>query len=220
VKLLQLLFRLGVLFAVFEFIWGIFRLIFMLIRGSKVKKSGVESYAIRFLQYFFLVDVTFLFCLKQQSSSQIEPFELTIGALVLLLYIVGKLQKRQNRLSMMQGVQDQFSFLKIEFNLFAEIALIFFTACVFIFLGFYPYFAHNPVSNWFYDSILSIQSTPIFGFIFNIIGFFVLLGFISKFVNTISFLLSGKPFVTTKLNVTNSTGNPNKFDDFEDVSDD
>ena len=111
-------------------------------------------------------------------------------------------------------------FIKIEFNLFAEIALIFFTACVFIFLGFYPYFAHNPVSNWFYDSILSIQSTPIFGFVFNIIGFFVLLGFISKFVNTISFLLSGKPFVTTKLNVTNSTGNPNKFDDFEDVSDD
>jgi hypothetical protein len=39
-------------------------------------------------------------------------------------------------------------------------------------------------------------------------------------VNTISFLLSGKPFVTTKLNVSNSEGNPNKFDDFEDVSED
>ncbi len=104
------------------------------------------------------------------------------------------------------------------FNLKAEIASIVFAVAVFVFFIFYPVFAQNPISSWFYSSILDIESTPVFGFIFKVIGFFVLLGILMKILNGFTFLLSGRPIASVETEFRSGKSNKDDFDDFEEVN--
>ncbi len=217
-KFIDFAFRLGVVFAVFGFLWGIIRLFIGILRFKTGEKSLVEEYSIKAVQYFFLADVTFLFCLNQNNSSEVLPFELSLGASILTLYFVGKLQNRQKRSVMMQGFGSALKQLQPMFNLKAEIGVITFSLGMFIFYAFNPTYAQNPISNWFYENILGIEKAPFFGYIFKIIGFFVLLGILNKIVNGFFFLISGKPLVTSSTSFgAKKEEDPNKFDDFEEL---
>jgi hypothetical protein len=135
-----------------------------------------------------------------------------------VIYFTGKLQNRQNRSAIFKMAGNPMPAISNMFNLKAEIVVItgsilFFTAFVF-----FPDYAQNPISTWFYDSILDIESTPIFGFIFKIIGFFVLLSILFKLLNGFSYLLSGAPLVKVNRQFqSNSKNDDNKFDDFEEI---
>ena len=216
-KFIELAFRLGVVFAIFGFIWGIFQIALTILRGIR-PKTLFEQYALKFLQYIFLVDVTFLFCL--QKGDYLLNYELTITGLVLLMYFVGKLQNNQSKMQWFQISAMQMPALKPLFNFTAEIAIISTALILFVTFIFFPEFAQNPISNWFYESILSIEKTPIFGIFFKIIGFFVLVNLLSKMLNGITFLLSGKPFISVKKEINIETGTKRKddFDDFEEVN--
>jgi hypothetical protein len=216
VKFIEIAFRLGVLFAIFGFIWGFFQLFLNLIRGLR-KKSLLEEYSLKFVQYFFLVDVTFLFCInKQDDDSQLLLNELILSAFILILYFVGKLQKKQQQNTILKLSGNRISNLMPLFHFQAEVAAIIFGISVFIFFSFFPTFASNPISNWFYSSILDIESTPIFGFIFKVIGFFVLIGILLKILNGITFLISGKPIASVKSEFHSSKRD--EFDDFEEIN--
>lgn len=215
-KFIELAFRLGVVFAIFGFLWGIFQLIFTLLRGIR-PKSIFEEYSLKFVQYFFLVDVTFLFCIQEESNGQLLVSELFFSGIVLLLYFLGKLQKKQNRISLFQLSGSAIPNFQIQYNLSAEIAAIIFAIGIFTFFIFFPIYASNPISHWFYTSILDIESTPVFGFIFKIIGFFVLLGILFKLINGFSFLLSGKPIASVKSGF-DSSSKKDDFDDFEEIN--
>ena len=93
-NLLKFAFLMGVMFAVFGFLWGFVRLAITFLRPKQIEKNMIEEYSVKFLQYFFLIDVTFLFCLHQNNTEYILPYELYTGALILVLYFVGKLQKK------------------------------------------------------------------------------------------------------------------------------
>jgi hypothetical protein len=214
VKFLEIAFRLGVLFAIFGFIWGFFQLFLNLLRGLR-PKSMFEEYSLKFVQYFFLVDVTFLFCINKQDDSQLLLNELILSAFILLLYFVGKLQNKQQRNTILKLSGNRISNLMPLFHLQAEIAAIIFGIAVFIFFSFFPSFASNPISNWFYTSVLDIESTPIFGFIFKVIGFFVLLGILLKILNGITFLISGRPIASVKSEFHSTKSDD--FDDFEEI---
>jgi hypothetical protein len=67
-NLLNFAFLMGVMFAVFAFLWGFVRLSIAILRPKHFEKSIIEEYSIKTLQYFFLIDVTFLFCLKKFKS--------------------------------------------------------------------------------------------------------------------------------------------------------
>lgn len=213
VKFIDLAFRLGVIFAIFGFIWGLFNFLYSLIRIGNQKSVG-EVYLMKFIQYFLLVDVTFLFCIQGDNDTTLLFNELIEAGLFLVLYFVGKLQNQQRKSALFQ-LKTGGNLPKFEsvFNQKAEILVI--SASVVAFIGFilFPEYARNPISNWFYESILDIETTPIFGFIFKIIGFFVLLGILTKIVSSFTFLLAGAP----KEKPNHTDKNEDEFDDFEEL---
>jgi len=219
-KFIDLAFRLGVVFAIFGFLWGILNLALALIRGGR-PKSVVEEYTLKMVQYFFLVDVTFLFCVQKEDATMLLPNELILAGLILLLYFTGKLQNRQTRSDFFQMSGNTLPQMKSLFNLRAEIIVITISLLVFTGFVFYPVYAQNPVSNWFYESILNIEDTPVFGFIFRVIGFFVLMSIVLKLVNGFSYLFSGAPLVSVNKQFQQGGGKDNKkddeFDDFEEL---
>lgn len=220
VKFIDLAFRLGVVFAIFGFLWGILNLILTLLRGGRTK-STVEEYSLKMIQYFFLVDVTFLFCVQKEDATVLLPNELILAGLILILYFTGKLQNRQSRSALFQMAGNNLPQFGSQFNLRAEIIVI--TLSILFFAGFvfFPVYAQNPVSNWFYESILNIEDTPVFGFIFKVIGFFVLMGILVKLVNGFSFMFSGAPLISVNRQFQqggdSKKKDDDKFDDFEEI---
>lgn len=223
VKFIDLAFRLGVVFAIFGFLWGILNLILTLIRGGRTK-SVVEEYLLKMVQYFFLVNVTFLFCVQKEDATILLPNELILAALILILYFTGKLQNRQSRSAFFQMAGNNIPQIGTQFNLRAEIIVITLAILCFVGFAFFPAYAQNPISNWFYESILNIVDTPVFGFIFKVIGFFVLLSIIFKLLNGFSYMISGAPLISVNRQF-QAGKNPDdkkkddedKFDDFEEV---
>ncbi|MFN5444259.1 MAG: hypothetical protein ACK48V_08525 [Crocinitomicaceae bacterium] len=217
-KFFDLAFRLGVVFGVFGFIWGIIRLVISFFRFNGGEKTFVEEYSLKLIQYFFLTDVTFMFCVQDTTEIKILYNELIVAISFLLMYFIGKLQRRQKSMIVMKGFGTSFNGLKPKFDLKAEIGVIIFSITIFLFFSFKPEFAFNPIGKWFYNNIIGIEEAPFFGWIFKIVGFFVLLGIINKLVNGVFFLLSGKPLVTSSLNTNEELKkDSNDFDDFEEV---
>lgn len=219
-KFLDLAFRLGVVFAIFGFLWGILNFFLKLLRAGR-QKTVVDEYVLKFFQYFFLVNVTFLFCVQKNNASILMPQELILAGLILILYFTGKLQNNQNRFMLFQMSGTNLPQFQSLFNLRGEIIVITLSMAYFVALIFFPEYASNPISNWFYESILDIETTPVFGFIFKVIGFFVLLGILSKLANGLTFLITGAPLITVNRQFKRTDKDENKedkFDDFEELN--
>jgi hypothetical protein len=216
-ELLNFIFRLGVVFAIFGFLFGLFELGLMLLNAGR-RKTVTEEYVVKLIKYLFLVDVTFLFCMDL-SGEEISQYNLVVTTLVLLTYFVGKLQNKQQQQAMFKmmgnGMGQPFS----NFNLKAEVGVISIAIALFILFVFMPELASNPASNWFHESILNIEDTPVFGFIFKVIGFFFLISMIFKMINSLVYLASGKAFIQARsgFGKFNDTKKKDDFDDFEEI---
>lgn len=186
-EIINFIFRLGVLFVTFGFIWGLINFGIQLLRAGQ-PRAQAEVYIIKFVRYFFLVNVTFLFCIQEDGNLSLNK-SITAG-LILLVYFLSKFQKNQIRNKFMQmqmqGAGMMKQMMNPNFNAKAEAIVI--SVCVVIFgaFFFFPAYANNPISNWFYDSIISIENTFFFGFIFKVIGFFFMFTLIMKMVNSFS----------------------------------
>lgn len=217
---INLAFHLGVVFAIFGFLWGILNLILTLLRGGRTR-SVVEEYMLKMVQYFFLVNVTFLFCVQQEDTNALMINELILAGLILLIYFTGKLQNRQSRSMFFQVTGNGLPQVRTMFNLRAEIIVIALSILFFTAFVIFPSYAQNPISQWFYKSILNIEDTPVFGFIFKVIGFFVLMGILFKLINGFSYMLSGAPLISVnrQFQSRNDDGkdDEDKFDDFEEI---
>jgi hypothetical protein len=216
--LLNLIFRLGVLFAIYGFLWFFIELGLTFLRASR-PKTIVENYLIKSVKYLFLVNVTFLFCLDLNQNN-VSFYNVMPSAIVLLTYFIGKLQRQQQQLQLQLFGQINAQIpQRNDFNLKTEIVLIIASIALFIGFLFFPQYASNNIANWFKSSILDIESTVIIGFIFKIIGFFFLVGMILKMINAINYIISGKPVVDIKTNFkSNSNKDEDKFDDFEEIN--
>ncbi len=216
-ELMNQIFRLGVVFAIFGFIWGIFELGLNLLSGGRTRTIS-EIYFIKAIKYLFLVDVTFLFCLDD-AQNLISTFNIVIAGLVLLTYFVGKLQNQQNKMAMFQMMGAGITPKQTTFNMRVEIGVIVLAIGVFSLFIFYPDIAKNPISIWFHESIINIEDTPVFGFIFKVIGFFFLVSMIFKMLNGFNYLISGKPFVQASSSFQSFTKNKkdDEFDDYEEL---
>ncbi|HIP33066.1 MAG TPA: hypothetical protein EYG86_09905 [Crocinitomicaceae bacterium] len=224
-QLLDFIFHLGVLFAIYGFLWGLLEAAIMLLSVGRVR-SLIEIYLIRGVKYFFLVDVTFLFCFENDSLNMVELNRVVFAGIILLTYFVGKLQKNQNRSVMFNlagGLSGRPMMKKqTSFNLRLETIIIAVSLIAFTFFWFYPEFAVNPIAEWLHGSIINIEDTPVFGFIFKVIGFFFLMSLIFKMVNTVTFLMNGGKVNrngTDDFDDSNSLGGDDHFDDFEEVED-
>jgi hypothetical protein len=215
--LLNFIFRLGVVFAIFGFLFGLFEIGLAILTAGR-KKTLIESYAIKLIKYVFLVDVTFLFCLDL-SGETISLYNLVITVSVLLIYFIGKLQNKQQQQAMFQMMGNGIMNMRNNFNIRAEIGVILTSIAVFILFVLQPQLAANPASIWFHESILNIEDTPVFGFIFKVIGFFFLLSILFKMVNAFAYLLSGRAFVEINSHTSfKKKKKDDEFDDFEELN--
>lgn len=192
VDILNFIFRLGVVFAIFGFLWWLINLGLFLLRAGR-PKTKTEHYIFKFVQYILLVDVTMMFCL---NNALIELDKLLIAALILLMYFVGNLQNEQMKQSMFQMRMQIGRGLIQKVNVFdlkSEILVIGLSIVTFVLLIFFPQYASNPISLWFYESIVDIEDTSVFGFIFKIIGFFFMVRIILKVIQSFTALLLPKP---------------------------
>jgi len=193
--LLHFIFRLGVLFAIYGFIWGVINFGVLLLGAGK-PRSVVEAYIFKAIQYILLVDITFLFCYDNIFEGLDYTSQLVYGTCVLLLYFVGKLQRGQSKQFFMKISSTILSTATSTFRFGAEVAVIATAIAVFVMFWFQPQWAINPISLWFQSSILNIEDTPIFGFVFQVIGFLFLLNVLMKVANSLFMLISGRAFQT------------------------
>lgn len=211
-EFLNFIFRVGVVFAIFGFIWGFIQLGYNLLRG---KNNNIgEAYLIKSIKYFFLVNVVFLFGL---DSLELNMNQLSIIALILLTYFIGKLQNQQEKKQFLNVAASGLPIPKKHFNLYAEITVITFSIAAFVFFVFYPEFAENKFSLWLHESIIDIETTPIFGFIFKIIGFIFIVSLFMKFTNSINMILSGKKIATETSDTSSKKRKDDDFDEFEEI---
>lgn len=208
-EILDFIFRLGVVFAIYGFLWGIFEIGIRLLMAGRQRSIG-EVYLFKGIKYFFLVNVTFLFCIHESEADLFVLHQLIIAGIILLTYFLGKLQNSQNRMVMFQMMGRGLPNVpNAQFSLRGEIIVIVGSLLLFLGLYFYPEWASNTASKWFVDSIKNIDDTPVFGFVFKVIGFFFVVSIIARMINAFNFLLSGGK-------VKRSTRNNSDDDDFTD----
>ncbi len=218
-ELINLIFRLGVLFAIYGFLWFFIELGLKLLIGGRKRTLG-EIYLIKTVKYLFLVNVTFLFCLEQldEPGFQVNYLSLAPSFIILMVYFLGKLQQKEQRIQLMtnftQGLND------VPFHRNWEIGLLVVSALAFVGFVFFPQYSENGISRWFQRSILDIENTVLIGFIFKVIGFFFLTGLFVKMLNALNFIISGKPMVNVRTSMgTKKNPSDDSFDDFEEIDD-
>lgn len=234
--LLKFIMHLGIVFAIFGFVW------FFLMIGINIltagRKSKLQHYIFKLIKYMFLASVTARFILEFSGQDFISKGGLSyfiVGGLILLMYLVGKLQKQENAMqmqAMMAKMMPQVGQPFYDRNM--EIATIGIAVLNFALCIIYPAILNNAFISWFSETIHGIYEAPIFGFIFKVIGFFFLLNILFKGITSIGRALGimpPPPEVNTNFNFEmfqNMQNNPfenqeekeNDYDDFEEVDED
>lgn len=209
---LTFIFQLGVLFAIFGFLFFLFEWIIKAFLG---KASIGKTYAVKAIKYVLLVNVTFLFCLDQENGA-INYLQLGTAALVLLFYFLGRFQNQQKQaVFLKRSPLQSLSQLIPPFDIRLEMGVVLLAILLFLALIFQPSLANHSVSQWFHGTIKEIGDTPVIGFIFDVVGFFFMLSVVTKMVQGVLFLLSGQAFSKK-----NNRSDDEHFDDFEEVDED
>jgi len=219
VELLDFIFQLGVVFAIYGFLWGLIELGFRILTASR-KRSLAEVYVIRGIKYIFLADVTFMFCFDGDVTNKMDlTTQLVLAGVILLTYFIGKLQKNQNRSQMFKIAGNMMPKQATQLHdSRIEILIIALAIATFGALTFYPQYANNGISKWFVDSIVDIESTVIIGFIFKVIGFFFLMNLVAKVFTGVSQILSGGRQTAPKDPFNANTKDDDGFDDYEELN--
>ena len=211
-EIFDLIFDLGVLIAIYSFIWFFIDLAVTLLVSGR-KRTDEEVYLIRAIKYLFLVNVVFTF--SGSGIDEIHYAQLIPCGIILLIYFFGKLQRKQKQQALFQQLSN---FSVFRFNLKYEVLLIVLSMSLFLTFVFFPDYASNNIAKWFETNIRDINRTLIFGFIFKIVGFFFLLNMTMKMINSLNYILSGKPLIDFKTFVkTEKRSSEDQFDDFEEL---
>lgn len=222
VDLLNFIFRLGVVFAIYGFLWGLIDFGIRILTARRERTAG-EIYLLKGVKYSILSAVTFLFCVDVNNDIEMkDTSQIVLAGIILLTYFVGKFQNSQNKNQMFKVMGNVMpNPMKTQFNSKAEILVISLALAAFAGFFFYPQIADNTLSEWFVQSIKDIEKAAIIGFIFQVIGFFFLLNMITKMLNGVRFIMNGgkppkgpqDPFDQDQ-NQNNDTG----FDDYTEIT--
>ena len=214
--LIRLIFQLGVLFAIYSFIWFFIDLVLALLVAGR-KRALQEIYLIKAVKYLFLVNVTFMFALEKNNT--LSVIGVLPSATILIVYFLGKFQQKQRQAQVFSQFGKGVGF-GFDFDKRYEIGVITLGVSLFVFFLAFPQYAENNIANWFRESIVDIEKTVIIGFIFKIIGFFFLIGMLLKMLNAFNYLISGRPLVDfqTYMGSKINKKDGDNFDDFEEIN--
>jgi len=221
---LSFTFRIGVILAIYGFLWWFINMALKILRRGK-RKQLIESYSIKLVRYAFLADVIFLFS-RDQSNSELTLNNFMVAGLILMIYFVGKIQSKQHQNSFLNirggdntaGVQNLLSSIKPIFDIRFEVGVVVLSMLLYVGFYFAPDWSVNPISNWFLDSILNIEETPVFGFIFKVVGFFFLLSVLFKIVNGFFSIFNGGKRSQGNSEVDNEQDDEQDDDHFDDYT--
>lgn len=208
--LLSLLFKLGVRFAIFNFIWFFLELLHKMLTGMRPPFLA-EFYLIKAMKYALLVGITFTYCLDFapiQPTYVLDWQKLVPGGLILMLYLLGRFQKQQEQLQLF--ARFQMPMQQRPYSVQLEIVLLIFSALVFVLLYVYPQFTELALLQWFEKNILSLEKAFLLGFIFQVLGFFFVIGVFVRLL---------KAFRPKPPQQNSTPQDPNQFTDYEEVSD-
>lgn len=213
-EFINLIFRLSVVLAIFSFIWGLLRFGLTILRGG-VPMSYPMNLALKAIQYFLIVAVSIIFCSQDLNNS---TYTIIVTGLILAMYFIGKVQRMQFKRMFVQ-VQGMNMLNNFKPNLKLEFGIVILSLGLFTLMVMNPSYAVNNITTWFYTTIVDIEKTPIFGFIFKVVGFFFMITILMQMMNAVTFILSGKAFDknSQQNDDQNKPEDPFKFDDYEEV---
>lgn len=207
--LLTLLFKLGVRFAIFNFIWFFLELAHKMLTGMRPPFLA-EQYILKGIKYILLVNITFVYCLEfapNEPTYVLNWQKLLPGGLILMLYLLGKFQKQQEQLQFLGAFQMPVQQRPYAQNL--EILLLVLAALTFTGLYFFPHLSQNMISHWFESNIRGLEKAFFLGFIFQVLGFFFVLNVFFRLLKAFS----------PKPPSAGPTQGQDDFTDYEEVSD-
>jgi hypothetical protein len=220
-KILEFIFHFGVMIAIFTFLWWFVGLLLSMVFAPFGVKPARIYYAQKILKYFFLVTVAYRFADDSRFGLESTDYKAyVISSLVLLAYLIGKTEAKNNRVKFYAQLGNLQNGVHITpFDRTKELLLIGFAILVYAYFVFSKDGSHNILTNWLVDSIVSISDIPIFGWIFRLIGFFFLVMVILRFVNGF-FALFGltRPIQENDENEHFlDNNNVDNFDDYEEI---
>ncbi len=213
-EILETIYRVGVILAIFSFIWGIIKIGMLLLTGGQALKFQLLT--LRVLKTVILSQVVAQFCFPSDNSLSLSGYSIVVSGLILAFYFINDSQKRKfrkfNFLSLNQKTMSDTS------PRWAEVLLVCVGISGFILFVLFPSTLENGVTNWFYENIVGLEKAPIFGFIFKIIGVFFVITVINRTVQSFFVLLNGgtnRPHHDPNGNRENRK--EDDFDDYEEI---
>lgn len=204
-EIIEHLFFIGIIYIIFNIIWGI------LVGLPKLLIVGLNSnsnldYSIKAIRYLLISTLTYLagkdFIFHNNIENNKSPWIFILGGVVLALYLAGKLNKKQSMLKMTTMAMGNFNKKPIANQKLTYephiigVSIVIYAACIAVpqiglLLG------ENVLNKWFLTKIKDIYDTPFIGLIFSISGVFFLLSMFQKGIQTIqqfiNTLLGKKP---------------------------
>ena len=165
------------------------------------------------IQYFLIVDVVVLFVL---DKGELNLRNAIITGAIIGMYFLGKVQMKLNFAII--SIQGRNFNKPTKPNMPLEFGLIVVALMFYVFFLFNTELAANSVAQWFYISIVDIEKTIFFGFIFKVIGVIFTITMIFRMLNSINVIITGKS-PTDNFNNRNkdNQNDDNHFDDYEEV---
>ena len=198
-----LIFKLGVLFSAFAFLWfWIKLLIYALLPSTFVNQV---RYFLQLMHSLFLGVLVLKFVVKEQGSLRFD-FLMIISLVTFFLYLLRNIRSSQNPVQV-RFYNNLYPSIKMRNDWEWVVACI--TLIITIFWIFFPIALESRITNWFYTQTNSLIEVPVLGWIFKIAGFFFLLGTLLRFIIAIRWMLFGGAPEPSK--------DENKFDDFEEI---
>jgi len=163
------------------------------------------------IQYFLIVDVVVLFGL---DKGELNLRNAIITGAIIGMYFLGKVQQMKMSFAII-SIQGRNFNKPTKPNMPMEFGLIIVALMFYVFFLFNTDLAANSVAQWFYTSIVDIEKTIFFGFIFKVIGVIFTITMIFRMLNSINVIITGKS-PTDNFNDRNKQDD-DRFDDYEEV---
>lgn len=199
-KIITLLFNLGILFTAFAFLWFWLKFFLVFLVPETIRTR--VRYFLQLLQSLFLGALVLRFLKEEGHDLNVNPY-VVIALGTYFLYLIRNIHS-EKRMVQIQVYSNLYKQLKTKNDWEWTVA--------FVSLGLtvasiaFPSTIDGVASAWFYEETQGIIEMPFLGSVFKILGFFFILGLAFRMLRSIQNLLQPK-----------QKEKPEGFDDFEEV---
>jgi len=197
------IFKLGILFAAFAFLWFWIQLLVVLVIPHSIRLQ--TRYFLQLMQSLFLGSLVLKFLYMEIPYGTFDPL-IFWGLITYFLYLIRNV--KSNTAIMQVKVYSNLS-EKLKVKKQWEWTLAFISLAITSLGMFYPQAFESQTTLWFYQQTQSLMNTPILGWIFKLFGFFFLLGTLFRFTGALLWLVSSKRNQAPR--------DDDRFDEFEEL---